>query len=89
MSIARPLIIAAALVPLFFASGRVEAQGTRPTPAEAQALLQSRPDLVAQLRQRLLSSGLTPDQVRARLKAEGYPESLLDAYLTGGASVFD
>ena len=28
-----------------------------------------------------MSSGLTPDQVRARLRAEGYPENLLDAYL--------
>jgi len=42
-----------------------------------------------QLRQRLMSSGLSPEQVRTRLKAEGYPENLLDAYLggmsTGGA----
>ncbi|HET9002708.1 MAG TPA: polysaccharide biosynthesis/export family protein, partial [Gemmatimonadaceae bacterium] len=53
----------------------------RPTPAQAQELLRTRPDLVAQLRQRLTSSGLTPDQVRARLRAEGYPENLLDAYL--------
>ena len=53
----------------------------RPTPSQAQELLRTRPDLVAQLRQRLASSGLTPDQVRARLRAEGYPEDLLDAYL--------
>ena len=53
----------------------------RPSPAEARLLLQTRPDLVAQLRQRLVASGLTPDQVRARLRAEGYPEDLLDAYL--------
>ena len=53
----------------------------RPTPAQAQELLRTRPDLVAQLRQRLASSGLTPDQVRSRLRAEGYPEDLLDAYL--------
>ena len=53
----------------------------RPTAEEARALLQTRPDLVAQLRQRLANSGLTPDQVRARLRAEGYPENLLDAYL--------
>ena len=37
------------------------------------------PALLQQLRQRILTSGLTPDQVRARLKAEGYPETLLDA----------
>ena len=56
----------------------------RPTADEARSLLQSRPDLVSQLRSKLLSSGLTPDQVRARLRAEGYPEDLLDAYLPGG-----
>jgi protein involved in polysaccharide export with SLBB domain len=63
------------------------AQATaRPTPAQAQALLEARPDLVEQLRQRMLSSGLTPDQVRGRLKAEGYPETLLDAYLPGATT---
>jgi protein involved in polysaccharide export with SLBB domain len=59
----------------------------RPSAQEASALLQARPELVTQLRQRLMSSGLSAEQVRARLKAEGYPENLLDAYLsgTGGA----
>ncbi|HEX6537020.1 MAG TPA: SLBB domain-containing protein, partial [Gemmatimonadaceae bacterium] len=61
------------------------AQG-RPTPEQARQLLQTRPDLVQQLRDRLQSSGLTPDQVRARLRAEGYPEDLLDAYLSDGDS---
>ena len=56
---------------------------TRPTPEQAQTLLQTRPDLVAQLRQRFATSGLTREQVRARLRAEGYPENLLDAYLPG------
>lgn len=58
----------------------------RPTPDQARALLQNRPDLVSQLRSRLSASGLTPDQVRARLRAEGYPEDLLDAYLPGGVA---
>jgi polysaccharide biosynthesis/export protein len=57
----------------------------RPTAAEAQALLQSDPSLVAKLRDRLAGSGMTPDQVRARLRTEGYPEHMLDAYLTGGS----
>ncbi len=61
------------------------AQG-RPSAAEAQALLQARPELVQQLRQRIITSGMTADQVRARLKAEGYPENLLDAYLPGSTS---
>ena len=33
-----------------------------------------------------MTSGMTPDQIRARLRADGYPENLLDAYLPGGAS---
>jgi protein involved in polysaccharide export with SLBB domain len=56
---------------------------TRPTPEQAQILLQTRPDLVAQLRQRFATSGLTRQQVHDRLRAEGYPENLLDAYLPG------
>ncbi len=54
-----------------------------PTTPQAQQLLQN-PDLVNQLRDRLLASGLTPDQIRARLVAEGYPANMLDAYLPGG-----
>src|SRR5688500_9007386 len=57
----------------------------RPTPAQAQEMLRTRPELVDQLRTRLASSGLTPDQVRARLRAAGYPESMLDAYLPGSS----
>src|SRR5687768_1291724 len=56
----------------------------RPTSEEAARLLRSNPALLEQLRQRIATSGLTPDQVRARLRAEGYPEDLLDAYLGGG-----
>lgn len=55
------------------------------TPDQAQQLLQSRPDLLNQLRQRLMTSGLSPDQIRARLRAQGYPDNLLDQYL-GSAS---
>ena len=38
---------------------------------------------MAQLRQRFATSGLTREQVHARLRAEGYPEDLLDASLPG------
>ena len=55
-----------------------------PTSAQAQQMLQTNPALLQQLRQRIMTSGLTPDQIRARLRAEGYPENLLDAYLPGG-----
>ncbi|HKP50058.1 MAG TPA: SLBB domain-containing protein, partial [Gemmatimonadales bacterium] len=54
-----------------------------PTPDQARDALQNQPQVVERLRQRLLESGLTPDQVRARLRASGYPEDLLDAYLMG------
>jgi polysaccharide export outer membrane protein len=67
-------------------SGLASAQN--PTPAQAQQLLQN-PALLQQLRQRILTSGLTPDQVRARLRAEGYPEGLLDAYLPGSTGSVD
>src|SRR5919107_3684416 len=54
-----------------------------PTPDQAREALQNQPQVVERLRQRLLESGLTPDQVRARLRAAGYPENLLDDYLMG------
>ncbi|HEX2250024.1 MAG TPA: SLBB domain-containing protein [Gemmatimonadales bacterium] len=57
-----------------------------PTPEQARDALQNQPELVERLRQRLLESGLTPDQVRARLRAGGYPETLLDEYLMGADS---
>src|SRR5437667_2344602 len=58
-------------------------------PAQAQQMLQNNPALLQQLRQRIMTSGLTPDQVRARLRAEGYPENLLDAYLPGATGAAD
>ncbi|MBA3317604.1 MAG: SLBB domain-containing protein [Gemmatimonadales bacterium] len=54
-----------------------------PTPDQARDLLQNQPDLVRQLREKLGQSGLSPDQVRARLRAAGYPENFLDQYLSG------
>ncbi|WP_411280073.1 SLBB domain-containing protein [Gemmatimonas sp.] len=56
-----------------------------PTPAQAQDLVQNRPELVAQLRQRIQASGLSADQLRARLRAAGYPESLLEQVMGGAA----
>lgn len=65
-------------------TGQQPPAGQRPlTAEEAEQLGELNPQLLAQLRQRIMTSGLTPDQVRARLRAEGYPESLLDAYLGG------
>ena len=45
--------------------------------------MQARPELVEQLRQKLVTSGMSREQIHARLRAEGYPEDLLDAYLPG------
>ncbi|MDX2194663.1 MAG: SLBB domain-containing protein [Gemmatimonadales bacterium] len=52
-------------------------------PGLSPETLKNNPDLASQLRQRLQGSGLTPDQVRARLRATGYPEDMLDSYLLG------
>jgi protein involved in polysaccharide export with SLBB domain len=56
-----------------------------PPPSQAQAALQQavqqQPGLADMLRGRIRESGLTSDQVRARLQAAGYPATLLDAYL--------
>ena len=54
-----------------------------PSPDQAEEMLQNQPDLVRQLRERLQQSGLTDDQIRARLRAAGYPENFLDQYLSG------
>jgi protein involved in polysaccharide export with SLBB domain len=81
VAVLRSLVVAASFLPLTVAGAQLPT--TRPTPEQAQALLQTRPDLVAQLRQRFATSGLTREQVHERLRAEGYPENLLDAYLPG------
>src|SRR5713101_40267 len=51
------------------------------TPDQLAELLRQNPQLGSEIQQRLLQSGLTPDQVRAQLAAAGYPPNLLDAYL--------
>jgi protein involved in polysaccharide export with SLBB domain len=63
----------------------VLALAQQPTPAQVQQALQQ-PGLADVLRQRIGQSGLTPDQIRARLRASGYPATLLDAYLGEGVS---
>lgn len=56
---------------------------TIPSPGQAQQMLKNDPGLIGRLQQMMQSSGMTPDQVRARLREQGYPESLLDQYLPG------
>lgn len=74
----RSLLVA---VVVYGAPAIVAAQN--PTTTQAQQMLQN-PAMLQQLKQRIMTSGMTPDQVRARLRAAGYPENLLDAYLGGG-----
>ena len=61
-----------------------------PTPQEARRLIQENPDLV---RQRLLQSGLSESEIRARLTTYGIPADALDDFLSGepieGPAVFD
>lgn len=71
------LLVALALLPAL--PGPLASQV--PTPDEARRLLATRPDLVAQVRERILTSGLSAAEIRARLVAAGYPATLLDAYL--------
>jgi len=61
---------------------------TPPTPGQAQQMLQN-PALAQQLQQMLRGSGMTPDQIRARLKEQGYPDTLLDSYLPGTLTPVD
>jgi protein involved in polysaccharide export with SLBB domain len=73
----------AALAVLLVSSGVSVARAQIPSglsPTQLEALRRN-PELI---RQQIQQSGLTPDQVRARLRAAGYPESLLDAYLATG-----
>src|SRR3989454_5359286 len=56
-----------------------------PPPSQAasalQQAVQQNPGLADMIRQRIAQSGMTSEQVRARLQASGYPPTLLDAYL--------
>jgi protein involved in polysaccharide export with SLBB domain len=68
------------------ATGPSLASGQVPSPSEAQsaldrALLQN-PQLPEMIRSRIRESGMTAEQIRSRLRAGGYPENLLDPYLT-------
>ncbi len=52
----------------------------QPSPQQVQAFLQQ-PGAAAAVRERISGSGLTPEQIRTRLRENGYPQSLLDAFL--------
>ena len=71
---------------LVVAIGGGVAQAQVPSSAQARQMLQSNPGLLARLQQMLRTSGLTPEQIRQRLRAQGYSDSILDAYLPGAAT---
>lgn len=80
----RNLIISLSVASALSVHG-LPAQQRLPSPSEAQALMQSRPDLANQIRQQIGGSGMTPEQIRARLRAEGYPENFLDGLMPGSS----
>ena len=55
-----------------------------PPASQVQDMLQN-PQMAELLRQRLQQSGMTADQIRSRLRAAGYPDTLLNSYLGAGA----
>jgi polysaccharide biosynthesis/export protein len=86
MSITRvhAVLVAALVTGAVAGSLRLGAQSlptTLPTPAQARDLIDKRPELVAVLRQRIHDSGLTQEQIVARLRAAGYDETLLEQIL--------
>ena len=58
-----------------------------PAPGQAAQVLQqavtANPSLANLITAKLQSSGMTPDQIRARLAAAGYSPNLLDSYMPG------
>src|SRR2546427_12101365 len=78
----RPVLALAALSSVLLVLPTLVAGQNPPPPAQAAAALQQAPSptpaLAAVTRQRIAQSGLTPDQIRARRQAGGYPPTLLD-----------
>src|SRR6266704_2043456 len=58
----------------------------QPTVSQVQQALQQQSGLGDMVRTRIAQSGLSADQIRARLVAGGYPATLLDAYMGSNAA---
>ena len=56
------------------------------TPEQAAALAAQDSSMARLVRERLMESGLTPDQIRDRLRAAGMRPGLLDAFLDSDAT---
>jgi polysaccharide export outer membrane protein len=78
-----PIARTGLLAVLLLAGSALGAQ-QRPSQDQVQRALQNQPGLAATVRARIGGSGLTPEQIRTRLRAAGYSENLLDAYMPGG-----
>ncbi len=70
--------VALAASPL--AAQQVPQRPANVTDQQIQGYLQQ-PGIGDQIRQRIQQSGLTPDQIRARLRSAGYPDTLIDQYM--------
>src|SRR5881396_2442244 len=57
----------------------------QPSANQVQQALRQQPGLGDMVRSRISQSGLTAEQIRARLQASGYPATLLDPYLSATA----
>jgi polysaccharide export outer membrane protein len=86
-SVQKRTLIVAALLCAAWQGGAAQQPPGRPTPEQIIAAAQAKPELIQQMREKLVNSGLTREQIRARLRAEGYPEDMLDAYLPGGTGM--
>ena len=67
--------------PLALLGAPAQAQDLRSDPRAAQEMLQQDPEMQRRIAEAIANSGLTQEQLRARLRAAGYDESLLDSYL--------
>jgi polysaccharide export outer membrane protein len=79
----RALVFGASCVLLAVASTSAAAQ--QPTQAQIERALATNPNAASTIRERIRTSGLTPDQIRQRLRAAGYSEKMLDQYLGAAA----
>lgn len=80
----RRILFCATVVALLAGPGALAAQQPQLPPGLPSSV---DPQMAAQLMARLQGSGLTAEQIRARLEAEGYPSSLLDPYLGASGAV--
>jgi polysaccharide biosynthesis/export protein len=70
-------VFALLLAAITVAVPKAVAQQTRPSAAQAQAAMTD-PAIRARILQQVRASGMTPDQIRTQLKAQGYPDEVIN-----------